>query len=165
MYFQVYIYNRIKGRIYGFRAGRSTSDCIFLLLAAVRKARRKKYKISVAFCDLKKAYDSVDREILYDVLTDSGFGGKVLDIVQSMYYNDRIQIYIGNALSSPLWFTRGVKQGCCLSPLLFALYMSGLGVRLQQAKLGIKVGRTIVSGLFFADDLHCNPTSSNFPSP
>ena len=138
---------------YGFRAGRSTSDCIFLLLAAVRKLRRKKYKISVAFCDLKKAYDSVDREILYDVLTDSGFGGKVLDIVQSMYYNDRIQIYIGNALSSPLWFTRGVKQGCCLSPLLFALYMSGLGVRLQQAKLGIKVGRTIVSGLFFADDL------------
>ena len=42
---------------YGFRPGRSTTDCIFLLLAAVRKAKKKKYRISVAFCDLQKAYD------------------------------------------------------------------------------------------------------------
>ena len=49
---------------YGFRPGRSTTDCIFLLLAAVRKAKKKKYRISVAFCDLQKAYDSIDRETL-----------------------------------------------------------------------------------------------------
>ena len=44
---------------YGFRVNRSASDCIFILLTAMEKARRNKYKISVAFCDLKKAYDSV----------------------------------------------------------------------------------------------------------
>ena len=60
---------------YGFRSSRSTSDCIFLLLRAITKARKKKYKISVAFCDLTKAYDSVNREILYKKLVSVGFGG------------------------------------------------------------------------------------------
>jgi hypothetical protein len=45
---------------YGFRPGRSNTDCTFLLLAAVRKAKKRKYRISVAFCDLQKAYDSID---------------------------------------------------------------------------------------------------------
>ena len=138
---------------YGFRPGRSTSDCIFLLLAAVRKARKKRYKIAVAFCDLTKAYDSVNRDILYKKLSSLGFGGRVLSIIQSMYFNDCVQVKIGDRLSAPLWFSRGVKQGCCLSPLLFALYIAGLGVKLQLSKLGIPLGKEVLTGLFFADDL------------
>ena len=41
-----------------------------------------------------------------------------------------------------------------LSPLLFALYVAGLGIKLQETKLGIHLGSvTLDSGLFFADDL------------
>ena len=70
-----------------------------------------------------------------------------------MYYNDSVQIQLGDKLSSQVWFTRGVKQGCCLSPFLFALYISGLGEVLQDTKLGIELGAEILTGLFFADDL------------
>ena len=138
---------------YGFRTGKSTMDCIFLLLGAVRKARRTRQKISVAFCDLQKAYDSVNREVLYKKLESVGFGGRTLSLIQSMYYNDSVQIQLGDKLSSQVWFTRGVKQGCCLSPFLFALYISGLGEVLQDTKLGIELGAEILTGLFFADDL------------
>ena len=138
---------------YGFRSNKSTTDCIWLLLTAVRKARKKKYKISVAFCDLTKAYDSVNREVLYKKLQSIGFGGKVLDLIQSMYFNDCIRIKIGGVLSEPVWFTRGVKQGCCLSPLLFSLYISGLGIQLQATKLGIELKTAVLTSLFFADDL------------
>ena len=68
---------------YRFRPARLTTNCIFLLLAAVRKAKKKKYRISVAFCDLQKTYNSIDREILYKKLEYSGFGGKVLQLVLS----------------------------------------------------------------------------------
>ena len=138
---------------YGFRTSRSTSDCIFLLLRALTREKKTKYKISVAFCDLTKAYDSVNREILYKKLESLGFGGRVLSMIQSMYYNDCIKIKIGSELSEPVWFTRGVKQGCCLSPLLFSLYISGLGVKLQESKLGVQMGTETLTGLFFADDL------------
>ena len=138
---------------YGFRSGRSTSDCVFMLLAAIRKAKSKGHTISIAFCDIAKAYDSVNRELLYAKLDSLGFGGKVKALIQSMYYNDCVRVRIAGCLSAPLWFTRGVKQGCVLSPLLFALYVSGLGTVLHSMKEGVNFDGVVLSALFFADDL------------
>ena len=138
---------------FGFRSGRSTTDCVFILLAAIRKAERRNHVISLAFCDITKAYDSVNRELLYTKLDEVGFGGRVKSIIQSMYYNDSVQVRIGSGLSSPLWFTRGVKQGCVMSPLLFALYLSGLGKALHAMKEGINFEGVIISALMFVDDL------------
>ena len=74
-------------------------------------------------------------------------------LIQSMYYNDCVQVRLGNGLSAPLWFTKGVKQGCVLSPLLFALYLSGLGRVLHSMKEGVNFSGVVVSALIFADDL------------
>ena len=64
-----------------------------------------------------------------------------------------IRISLGQGLTDPLYFTKGVKQGCSLSPMLFALNISGLGEALHLSQLGIKMGLSIISALFFADDL------------
>ena len=70
-----------------------------------------------------------------------------------MYYNDCVWISLLHGLTEPLYFTSGVKQGCSLSPMLFALYISGLGEALHLSKLGIRMGSSIISALFFAEDL------------
>ena len=49
---------------------------------------------------------------------------------------------------APLYFTQGVKQGCSLSPLLFALYILSLGTALHNTKLGVKIGDEMVTALF-----------------
>ena len=42
--------NGYYGKVqYGFRSGRSTSDCVFMLLAAIRKAKRKGHTVTIAF--------------------------------------------------------------------------------------------------------------------
>ena len=138
---------------FGFRTHRSTVDCVFMLLAAVRRAKKKGYCISVAFCDIAKAYDSVNRELLYLKLDSIGFGGRVKSLIQSMYYNDCVQIKVNGGLSPPLWFTKGVNQGCVLSPMLFSLYISGLGRILHSLQEGIDFDGVVISALFFADDL------------
>ena len=61
-----------------------------------------------------------------------------------MYYNDSVRDKIGDRLSSPMWFTKGVKQGCVLSRLLFSLH---------GMKEGVNFEGEIISTLFFADDL------------
>ena len=138
---------------YGFRKQRSTTDCVFIIINAIKEAKRKHKTISIAFCDLAKAYDSVCRELLYTKLRSVGFGGRVVSLIRSMYYNDSIRVSLTQGLSAPLYFTQGVKQGCSLSPLLFALYISSLGSALHNTKLGVKIGDEMVTALFFADDL------------
>ena len=43
---------------FGFRSGRSTTDCVFIPLAVISKAKKRNHVISLAFCDIAKAYDS-----------------------------------------------------------------------------------------------------------
>ena len=90
---------------YGFRTGRSIADCVLIILAAIRKAKAKNQAVSLAFCDIAKAYDSVDRELMYCKLDAVGFGGRVKSLIQSMYYNDCVRVRLGNGLLSLLLFT------------------------------------------------------------
>ena len=94
---------------YGFRKNRSTTDCVFLILAAIRSAKRKNRTFSIAFCDIAKAYDSVCRELLYTKLSNIGFGGKVVSLIQSMYYNDCVRISLLHGLTEPLYFTSNLQ--------------------------------------------------------
>ena len=61
----------------GFRKGRPTVDHIFVMILMVEKALEKsKGKLYVAFVDFGKAYDSVNRNIVWDVLRRAGAGGR-----------------------------------------------------------------------------------------
>ena len=80
-----------------FHKNPTMSDCLFIFFAAIPRAKRKGQTISIVFCDIAKAYDSVDQELLYLKLDSLGFGGKVKALIQSMYYNDCVQVRIRGA--------------------------------------------------------------------
>ena len=70
---------------FGFRKGRSTVDCVFLLNTALQKAKKVGIPLSVAAVDLEKAYDRVDRAKLFAKLKSLGYGGKFQSILQSIF--------------------------------------------------------------------------------
>ena len=146
--------NKILGESQnGFRKGRSGADNIFILHTVLWKSRAKNEKVHLGFIDVQKAYDSVNRSLLWKILESVGICGAFLQTLKSMYQDDSVQCNVNGSSTRSVFLRRGLRQGCSLSPMLFALYIMGLGEDLAAAKEGFIVGDIVVSSLLFADDI------------
>ena len=139
----------------GFQPKYRTSDHIYTLHTLIDKQiNQNKGKIFSCFVDFKKAFDSIWHEGLFLQLIQCGIGGKTYDIIKSMYTNNKFAVKIGNKHTEFLPQSRGVRQGCSLSPALFNIYINGLAQALDQsAAPGLTLLDTEVKCLLFADDL------------
>ena len=153
---------------FGFIPGRDTMQPLFVLRHLIRQAQRlKKQKravhphLFVAFMDFTQAYDKVERPALWSHLQRMGMPAHLLGAVQGLYDGDSYVLRDGEKCTPPVLPLRGLKQGCPLSPLLFALYINDFhesvpacsrhGVRCRGAR-GAQSGR-LISHVFYADDL------------
>ena len=75
----------------------------------------------VLFVDTKKAFDSIDHDYIITLLLKIGLPSWLVTIVKALLSNVKVNPILGG--SSDVWIDihRGVKQGCPLSPLLFAI--------------------------------------------
>jgi hypothetical protein len=137
----------------GFRKGRAGSDNLFVLNTILWKSAAKRSKIHLAFIDLQKAYDTVDREELWKKLRAMGIGGSFLRAVQALYDADCFVTEVNGEKTRPIFLGRGLKQGCSLSPIFFALYVAGWGREVAASGEGVVIGNLNISVLFFADDI------------
>ena len=145
--------HRLLGEVQnGFRKDRSGSDSSFTLNTILWKSLAKKKKVHLSFMDLQKAYDSVDRGILWQKMRKLGFGGKFLEAIKCMYEGDFVTCLTNGITTTPVYLGRGLRQGCSLSPMLFALYVLDMSRALALSNLGVMLYTVIVSALFFADD-------------
>ena len=85
--------------------------------------------------DLEKAYDRIDRTVLWTVLGFYGVGGKLLTAIKSFYKNSKACVRVGDRESDRFEVKVGQRQGCVMSPGLFNLFMDGV-VREINARVG-----------------------------
>ena len=150
----------------GFRKNYRTTDNIFVLRSLIDKQKQARQKggsgkLYCCFVDFKKAFDTVPRALLWQVLEDLGVQGRVLDIIKSMYAHDSAAVRTSEGLSEIFRCLMGVKQGCPLSPTLFGLYVDGLEKHLLETA-GIDAPELcgiLVPLLLYADDLILMSTS------
>lgn len=109
----------------------------------------------LAFIDITKAYDTVDRGLLWSKLEAMNISGKFLSTLQSLYKGDCVTVEVNGESTRPLYPGRGLCQGCSLSPILFALYIRDLGKDLASSGEGFDLSGIIISGILFADDIIC----------
>ena len=70
-----------------------------------------------------------------------------------MYQDTRAIYSLGNIDTDWVHSQRGVRQGCVLSPLLFAIYTEELAIRIRKSGYGIRVGSEKLGCLLYADDI------------
>ena len=138
----------------GFRKGRGCLDNILMLMLLGSKYSKVGDGLRCGFMDLQKAYDSVNRDNLWDKLGKMGIKGKLLECMQSIYEGVKCTVKLGEDRGKSFCVRSGLCQGCILSPLLFSLYINDLLQLLEDNGLGVKVNKvTKVPGLLYADDL------------
>ena len=108
----------------GFRQGRSTTDMVFSVRQLQEKCREKRIPLHIAFIDLTKAFDSVNREGLYIVLGILGCPQKLLNLICSLHTGMMATVAYENEESKAFAINNGVKQGCVLAPVLFNICFS-----------------------------------------
>ncbi|TNN20796.1 LINE-1 reverse transcriptase, partial [Schistosoma japonicum] len=102
-----------------FRPGRGCIDHIFTLRQVLEHRHTFKRPTIVVFLDLKAAFDSVDREVLWQCLSLKGVPKKYINLVQALYSKTTGRVRAYGELSSEFLTSSGVRQGCPLSPFLF----------------------------------------------
>ena len=148
--------NVINQNQIGFRKNHRTADHLLTLKSVVKKyVTIGKKKLFTCFVDFKKAFDSVWHQGIFYKVAKTGFVGKPLDLIRNIYKNTKCAVKIGNKVTEFFDYTRGVRQGCPMSPNFFNIYVNELIEMLNEGNTSnITLDEeTKVNALMYADDL------------
>lgn len=134
----------------GFRPGFRTTENVFVLRCLMERCMHEKQALIGISVDIEKAFDMVNRKILWAKLDKFGAVGALMDVVKLMYADPMLTLKMNSRFSDFMVTRNGVLQGCPLSPLLFICYLSDIPITSWSDPV---LNGMRVSGLMLADDL------------
>jgi hypothetical protein len=102
----------------GFSSARGCADSIAALKITLQNLSATDQEAFVLFVDLVKAFDSVNREMLWQVLKKMGLPEALINVIKKMYHDVQIKADV-NGIVFTFSSKSGVKQGDKLAPILF----------------------------------------------
>ena len=123
----------------GFRKGRGTTDAMFTLRSLVNTVARHQLPtapdevtptLAIAFVDFTKAYDSISREALWQVLKLYGVHPHVIKLLEDLHTGTEAVIRVDGKVGRSFTVKAGVRQGCVIAPTLFNVFVDHI---LQEA--------------------------------
>lgn len=138
----------------GFRSGCGTVDNIFVLHGLINHFINSGKKLYCGFVDFSKAFDYIVHDNLWFKLIKLGLRGKILNVIRSIYRNVKSRVKTNTGISDEFDCVLGVRQGECLSPFLFAMFINDLEDHLCTTGFqGIDVLLMKFFVLLYADDI------------
>jgi hypothetical protein len=138
----------------GFRQRRSCVGAIFTARQIIERTKKHNLLLFLLFIDYEKAYDNVNRDMLWKVMEEK-IPNSLLKTIKCIYKNTKVNIKFNyDTISNIIQINKGVRQGCGLSPIIFNVHINNI---LQEFKMVINKGiqltnRKIINTVLYADD-------------
>ena len=148
----------------GFRPGRSTTAHILALRRVIEGVKSRNLKAVIIFVDFRKAFDSIHRERMMEILNAYDVPEKLLTAIKTMYSNTRAKVITPDGETEWFDILAGVLQGDTLAPFLFAIvldYAMRKALEGKEETLGLTIERRrsrrcppiVITDTDFADDI------------
>ena len=132
--------------IHGFRHGRGTGTAILEAKLEMQWATVQSLPYFQIFLDLTKAFDSIDRDRLLDILAGYGFGPNIIRFLRTNWNNAKVVLRQMGYFGPPIDSDKGIWQGDVLSPLFLNIIVDCI-LREWDSRLSKQI-----IGIFYADD-------------
>jgi len=135
-----------------FRKGRSTIEQLSVIAQIIEKKYEFHQNMWQMFVDFRKAYDSIHRNSLYNIMEEFGFSNKLINLTKLAMEGVKYQVRVDDCMSEAFSVETGLKQGEEISPLLFNIALEKAIRVLQNESRGLNVDEHQIKVLGFADD-------------
>ena len=139
----------------GFIKNRHASDNIRRLFNLISIVQKQQQKTIILSLDAEKAFDKVNWSFLFTTLRKFGFGESLIHWIRTLYTSPKATIATNGITSPSFTLHQGTRQGCPLSPSLFAIFIEPLAAAIRQnSKIkGIHTNNSQHKVSLYADDL------------
>ncbi|KAJ4811749.1 RNA-directed DNA polymerase (reverse transcriptase)-related family protein [Rhynchospora pubera] len=145
-----------------FLSGRNITDSIIVVKEILHSFKQHNFKTKAYLlkADISKAFDKLNWQFLYESMRFLNVPDMIITMMSSGFSRARVSININGNMSGFITPTRGLRQGCPMSPYAFIMAMEMLTRLMGQLQVegrlsGVKLARTspAITHLIYADDL------------
>jgi sorting nexin-29 len=147
-----HIENKVGDYQANFRLGKSTINQIFIVQQILEKMKEFRICTHFFFIDFKSAYDSIDREWVYDDMNELNISEKLIRMVRITMSNTQSQVRLHSNLAVLFTTHKGVLQGDALECLLFNITLEYVIRRVGIQTRGTLFYRS-VQHMAYVDDI------------
>jgi len=133
--------------------GRRIHTNLFAYRDSIQLTADKSAKGALVSIDLEKAYDLVDRNLLWRIMQRMGYPQDFISMLRTVYSLTEMSFLNGGKIATTIQSLNGLRQGCPLSMHLFVLYIEPLLIKIEKDLEGIKVFNEKLCCRAFVDDV------------
>ena len=139
---------------YGYRAQTETCDLWYMYTNTIRERSANDLKTYVVSLDVKKAFPSVPRFLIWNMCHERKLGSRLLLALINMAESARLWLTIPSATQDDSYpLSQGVREGSVTSPILYILFADSAIRAIRSARLGLHIRGIYTGASLFADDL------------
>ncbi|CAI5928264.1 unnamed protein product [Closterium sp. NIES-65] len=136
----------------GFLPGKRLSDAVALVADMIDAAKNGNEDWFLLLVDFQKAFDSVSRDYLFQVLRRMGFSNRFVEWIEGLHKDTKTRLLVNGWLGEGMDVISGVRQGCPLAPYLFLCAVEPLAQAVEREELGLSREGQRLGYLGYADD-------------